>query len=231
MPAEASFDDFCWWQPVRWNISSALCVRKLVSEAAAKDDGHDGKVMTANEPGLAGLTHGWKAYLLVDNIKSSYERAATALTSIILWTANFQMTNVSLRIFRLQKKKFTARTFDSDTSWTQFRARVTERWSQTLQSRCREERGIWVRWGSPATDPPCYQSKMFTLSEQQQLRAEIPGGWTGPQASRDRGQTSHLPTTLRRKSVFRIMPTLTWTLWWRWGLGGPGDQAADLPPA
>ena len=141
MPAEASFDDFCWWQPVRWNISSALCVRKLVSEAAAKDDGHDGKVMTANEPGLAGLTHGWKAYLLVDNIKSSYERAATALTSIILWTANFQMTNVSLRIFRLQKKKFTARTFDSDTSWTQFRARVTERWSQTLQSRCREERG------------------------------------------------------------------------------------------
>ena len=110
-------------------------------------------------------------YLLADNIKSSYERAATALTSIILWTANFQMTNVSLRIFRLQKKKFTARTFDSDTSWTQFRARVTERWSQTLQSRCREERGIWVRWGSPATDPPCYQSKMFTLSEQQQLRA------------------------------------------------------------
>ena len=151
-------------------------------------------------------------YLLADNIKSSYERAATALTSIILWAANFQMTNVSLRIFRLQKKKFTARTFDSDTSWTQFRARVTERWSQTLQSRCREERGIWVRWGSPATDPPCYQSKMFTLSEQQQLRAEIPGGWTGPQASRDRGQTSHLPTTLRRKSVFRIMPTLTWTL-------------------
>ena len=32
------------------------------------------------------------------------------------------MTNVSLRIFRLQKKEFTARTFDSDTSVDQIQS-------------------------------------------------------------------------------------------------------------
>ena len=90
----------------------------MASEAAAKYDGHDGKVMTANEPGLAGLTHGWKAYLLVDNIKSLYERATTGLT----------LTCGTLQPGRL-------------TATPKFRARATERGARLPSQDARRKEG------------------------------------------------------------------------------------------
>ena len=116
-------------------------------------------------------------YLLADNIKSSYERAATALTSIILWAANFQMTNVSLRIFRLQKKKFTARTFDSDTLVDQIQSQSNRDGAKlSSQDAGRKEGSEWGEARQPliplVISQKCllYQNRSSSVQRSQEVR-------------------------------------------------------------
>ena len=99
----------------------------------------------------------------------------------------------SLRNFRLQKKKFTAGTFDSDTSVDQSQSQgngETEADSpvkmpggkRVLSDSSPSMDSSQVRLATPI---PVISHKYFTLSEWQQLCAEFPGGQAGPQANQD----------------------------------------------